>query len=870
MESLCSPNSSPDSTPPRDRPPPAASAPPRPPPAPPRDSDSAPPRDRPHHRGLRPPHRTTATLPRLQRDRRPDRPSASALRHPAGSRKDRHPARPRKQGQTDSAMNTPGLSSTASTGIESNEPTDLAWKYCTMPDVNKKGSLQCTFCSSIYHGGITRIKYHLGKVPKSNVAKCKKVPSDVQQEILEVLAIKSDNKQKKAEEKEEDRAVVDLSHSEGEEHSDAEGNSVIVVKKMSSKGHSGPIDKFCRLTTEEIVAARKGKGVLSEKVQSKISTEKREEKRDRACEYICKFFYDASIPHNVTTLPSFELMLEAIGDFGRGLRGPTPYEMSGKFLQKRKRKVQELVKAHKESWELHGCSVMTDVWTDKRGRGVMNLVVHSAYGVYFLDSVDCSAVKKDGRYIFELVDKCIEEIGVQNVVQVVTDNARPNEAAASLLRAKHPSIFWNGCAAHTIDLMLEDIGKMPRVAATISKAKCLTVFLYAHTRVLDLMRKYLSRDLVRCGVTRFATAYLNLKSMLENKKQLQRLFREEELHELGYLKSAKGKKAEKVAKSETFWRDVETAVNYFEPLAHVLRRMDSDVPAMGFLYGYLQEAKNEISKRFNNDRRKFEEVFQFIDKRWDSKLQTPLHRAGYYLNPFYYYQNKVAIEDNETFRDGVITCITKLVPDIETQDKIIEELQKLQDVEGSFGKEIAKRQCKNIHFDPAKWWLNHGSSAPTLRKLAAKILSLTCSSSACERCWSSFEQVHTKRRNRLLHDRMRDLVFVKLNSKLRQKKDNKDRDPLEKPVSDVLEDEDNEWITGVEQTEMEEDEEGGIGGTSQEVVAAPPPRKRGNQSRKRKRLIPTGDDELFASSSDGENDTMMHSDSISVSDEEMQ
>ena len=142
---------------------------------------------------------------------------------------------------------------------------------------------------------------------------------------------------------------------------------------------------------------------------------------------------------------------------------------------------------------------------------------------------------------------------MQNIVQVVTDNARPNEAAASLLKAKHPSIFWNGCAAHTIDLMLEDIGKMPRVAATINKAKCLTVFLYAHTRVLNLMRKFLSRDLVRCGVTRFAIAYLNLKSLLENKKELQRLFRDDELNELGYLKSAKGKKANSVVKSETFW-----------------------------------------------------------------------------------------------------------------------------------------------------------------------------------------------------------------------------------------------------------------------------------------------------------------------------
>jgi hypothetical protein len=104
--------------------------------------------------------------------------------------------------------------------------------------------------------------------------------------------------------------------------------------------------------------------------------------------------------------------------------------------------------------------------------------------------------------------------------------------------------------------MLEDIGKMPIVAATISKAKCLTVFLYAHTRGLNLMRKYLSKDLVRCGVTRFATTYLNLKSLLENKKQLQRLIREDELSELGYLKSVKGKKANKIMRSETFWKGV--------------------------------------------------------------------------------------------------------------------------------------------------------------------------------------------------------------------------------------------------------------------------------------------------------------------------
>jgi hypothetical protein len=46
-------------------------------------------------------------------------------------------------------------------------------------------------------------------------------------------------------------------------------------------------------------------------------------------------------------------------------------------------------------------------------------------------------------------------------------------------------------------------------------------------------------------------------------------------------------------------------------------------------------------------------------------------------------------------------------------------------------------------FYAAKWWLNHGNSSPNLRKLAIKILGLTCSSSACERNWSDFEKVRT-------------------------------------------------------------------------------------------------------------------------------
>lgn len=44
---------------------------------------------------------------------------------------------------------------------------------------------------------------------------------------------------------------------------------------------------------------------------------------------------------------------------------------------------------------------------------------------------------------------------------------------------------------------------------------------------------------------------------------------------------------------------------------------------------------------------------------------------------------------------------------------------------------------------------------------------------------------------------MRDLVFVKFNSKLRGKKERIDRDPLEREVDDVVADGKNELITGI-------------------------------------------------------------------------
>ena len=75
--------------------------------------------------------------------------------------------------------------------------------------------------------------------------------------------------------------------------------------------------------------------------------------------------------------------------------------------------------------------------------------------------------------------------------------------------------------------------------------------------------------------------------------------------------------------------------------------------------------------------------------------------------------------------------------------------------------------CIVYHVD--EWWRLFGHDCSHLKKLAIKLLSQTSSSSGCERNWSLFERIHTKRRNRLEHEKLNDLVYVHYNLRLKNR-----------------------------------------------------------------------------------------------------
>ncbi|WCJ31632.1 hAT transposon superfamily protein [Euphorbia peplus] len=268
-------------------------------------------------------------------------------------------------------------------------------------------------------------------------------------------------------------------------------------------------------------------------------------------------------------------------------------------------------------------------------------------------------------------------------------------AAKDLLKLKRPSIFWSSCATHTIKLMLQEIGNQPKLKGVIEKAKSFTIFIYAHHKTLSLMRKFTKkRDIVRPGVTRFASAFLTLQSLMEKKNELKAMVASVEWSESKHGKSAKGKATKNIALSHSFWGGVSLCLNVFAPLFKVLRLVDGEQkPSMGFVYGEILKAREDIKKVYKNQEIYYRPILE-IDRKGRERLDSPLHLAGYLLNPYYTYVD-LTIANDVMVMNGFIECVEIMYENnVELQYKLInEEFPKYLKKEGAFGKPIALKGC---------------------------------------------------------------------------------------------------------------------------------------------------------------------------------
>jgi hypothetical protein len=180
-------------------------------------------------------------------------------------------------------------------------------------------------------------------------------------------------------------------------------------------------------------------------------------------------------------------MCDAIVVVGPGYKSANNEELQGAILQAEKKGINSRLVELKQSWEIFGCTMMYDGWTDRKCRTLLNFLVHCPRGTMFIKSVDASTHVKDATLLCELMDGFIQEISLHNVVQIITDNEANYVVVGRTLMERHCSLVWSPCTTHCIDLMLEDMGKNSFIKEVIVQARSIPKFTYNHAFVLSLV-----------------------------------------------------------------------------------------------------------------------------------------------------------------------------------------------------------------------------------------------------------------------------------------------------------------------------------------------------------------------------------------------
>jgi hypothetical protein len=133
---------------------------------------------------------------------------------------------------------------------------------------------------------------------------------------------------------------------------------------------------------------------------------------------------------------------------------------------------------------------------------------------------------------------------------------------------------------------------------------------------------------------------------------------------------------------------------------------------------------------------------------------------------------------------GFYTAIERSTSDREEAMRLREQLRAYRLEQGIFGSTYAIHDRPVIH--PGIWWQFYGHNVPELQHFSIRILSQGCSASACERNWSSFNHIQSKKRNKLLTTRLEDLVYVRSNLHLALSSVAKDASTSSRPWSEPV------------------------------------------------------------------------------------
>lgn len=478
------------------------------------------------------------------------------------------------------------------------------------------------------------------------------------------------------------------------------------------------------------------------------------------------WFYTSAISFNAAKNPYFKRALKKIATMGPTYQPLDYHRLRTTQLDRCfdlvQRKVDEMIAKSV-------CSkgtVCSDGWKDVNSKPLLNAVFVCDNGAFMLDSWDTSGEPKTGEFIADKLETCIKDFGEDRVVQVIMDNASNCQLAGRLLEERFENrIVASPCMAHTLDLMMEDWGKLSWVKDVVDFAKKIVNWVDSAEAVRAAFNVHSKKRLVKWCETRFATSFFMLQRLLEVREALERTIVDESVteHYKRYGNRAGNyQDMKRGINDDFFWEEAETVVNLFKPAVELLRLVDGGKQCMGKVYVHMWRLGEGIEKVEELTLAQKAELKSIHSERWE-KMCSKLQKAAYALDPEFLEHEVETIEEVMTALWDVATML--LSP--EQVDKAVADFPSFRRRLGSVGTAVAERGAKTQ--TPVDWFFSHGSSYREIQVMGKVVLGQPVSSSVCEHNWSHHAFIHSKSRNRLSTERVQKLVKIFQNERANMK-----------------------------------------------------------------------------------------------------
>ncbi|OMO86889.1 hypothetical protein COLO4_20882 [Corchorus olitorius] len=400
------------------------------------------------------------------------------------------------------------------------------WNYVTkMAKTNEGGGnsiFVCNFCGGTFKRSYSRVKAHLLKLSGHGIRVCPKVTHEHLAEMNRVV----EEAQLKLQPK-----TVPLPPSSNPQvaHLDGVRSTILQDQTMGSKKRKGGVENSFNLASRENLHSQ-----------------------------IARMFHSGGLPFHFARNPYFiSAITYAANQPLSGYIPPGYNALRTTLLQRERAHIERLLQPIKGTWKEKGVSIVCDGWTDAQRRPLINFMAASEGGAIFLKAINCEGEYKDKHYVASLIKEAIADVGAQNVVQVITDNAPVCKAAGSLVEAQHTHIFWTPCVVHTLNLALKNICAAKNshqnevnydLLSWITKvgddAIYIRNFIMNHSMRLAIFNTFVSLKLLAIAETRFASVIIMLKWLKLIKQGLQQMviseewssYREDDVYKAGKVK----------------------------------------------------------------------------------------------------------------------------------------------------------------------------------------------------------------------------------------------------------------------------------------------------------------------------------------------